>query len=127
MPVFKPVSVRLVDGQNEGEGRVEVLFMGQWGTVCNSNWDENDAKVVCRQLGYNSTSNSKILVFKPQVGNGTIWMNHVQCSGSEARLSDCSHYGGWGYTECSHNNDAGVIYNASLSKGNLITKWSQYC
>ncbi len=101
--------------------------MGQWGTVCNSYWDENDAKVVCRQLGYNSTSSRKIFVFKPQVGNGKIWMNHVQCSGSEARLSDCRHNGGWGYTRCSHNQDAGVICYASLPKGNLITKWSQYC
>ena len=45
--------VKLVgeDGTNPTEGRVEVCFNGQWGTVCDNNWGPPDAKVVCRQLG----------------------------------------------------------------------------
>ena len=45
-------TVRLVDGPVESTGRVEICINGLWGTVCNSYWDNNDAMVVCSQLGY---------------------------------------------------------------------------
>lgn len=43
--------LRLMNGQNEFEGRVEVCDQGMWKTVCNDEWGFREAAVVCRQLG----------------------------------------------------------------------------
>ena len=44
--------VRLVNGSNEREGRLEVCIGRVWGTVCDYGWRYSFARVVCRQLGY---------------------------------------------------------------------------
>lgn len=47
--------VRLANGRNGTQGRVEICFLGIWGTICDDFWDENEASVVCRQLGLQTT------------------------------------------------------------------------
>jgi hypothetical protein len=41
-----------MDGKSANEGRLEVFYNGEWGTVCDDGWDSDDTKVVCRSLGY---------------------------------------------------------------------------
>ena len=48
-------SIRLRDGATSLEGRVEICYNNQWGTVCDDLWSTVDANVACRQLGFRST------------------------------------------------------------------------
>ena len=49
--------IRLVAGdtiEDVRSGRVEVCWDDRWGTVCDQSWSDNDATVVCRELGISS-------------------------------------------------------------------------
>ena len=98
--------VRLVNGTTEYEGRVEVHYNGQWGTVCDDGWDLNDAQVVCRQLGFGSAIATSDDAFYGQ-GSGPIWLNSVNCYGTELNIQNCLH-SGWEINDCSHGEDASV-------------------
>jgi hypothetical protein len=97
----------LAGGKTPGEGRVEILHNGQWGTVCDDLWDPNDANVVCRSLGLPSAVSALISAAFGQ-GTGRIWMDDVNCRGNETSLLQCSHRG-WGSHDCNHREDASVV------------------
>ncbi len=44
--------VRLLYGNYANEGQVEICVHSVWSSVCDVQWDSNDANIVCSQLGY---------------------------------------------------------------------------
>ena len=52
--ICKDGDVRLADGRVRSEGRVEICIRNTWGTICDMNWDADDAAVVCGQLGFST-------------------------------------------------------------------------
>ena len=102
--IFHLGNLRLVDGSNKLEGRVEIYHAGKWGTVCDDDWDITDANVVCQSLGFKQAIATKFF----GKGSRDIWLDDVACIGDETDLQDCRHLG-WGENDCSHDEDAGVV------------------
>ena len=118
---FPPyVEIRLAGGKNPSEGRVEILYNERWGTVCDDDWDNFAAQVVCRQAGYLYVLRSTL---EFGAGNGTIWLDNVGCTGNESSILECNH-GGLGQHNCVHSEDIGVVCSSKLH-----VTWSniQYC
>ena len=105
--IIADAPIRFTGGTSEQEGLVEIMYQGIWGTICDSGWDNIDATVVCRELGYvNGTATRQA-----QLGSdsGPVWLNQVGCLGNESKLSHCIHNGAGNVGNCSHAQDAGVI------------------
>ena len=117
---FTAIPVRLQGPLSaNGTGRVEIFYNGQWGTVCDDDWDIYDATVVCRQLGYTKAAKALQRRDVPD-GTGKIWLDDVICTGTERNLASCSHPG-WGkYRYCYHFQDVGVDCVSLPTKGKVI-------
>uniref|UniRef100_A0A8C8HW66 Lysyl oxidase homolog n=1 Tax=Oncorhynchus tshawytscha TaxID=74940 RepID=A0A8C8HW66_ONCTS len=102
------IQLRLAgDKRKHNEGRVEVFYDGEWGTVCDDDFSIHSAQVVCRELGYLEAV-SWFPSSKYGKGEGRIWFDNVQCTGKEKTLALCTS-NGIGVSDCKHTEDVGVV------------------
>ena len=94
---------------------MEVNYNGEWGTVCDDGWDDIDAGVVCRQLGFGSSGTAIESAYFGQ-GSGSVWLDSVTCTGNESTLLECGHLGIGVTRSCNHLKDASVVCNGKFSK-----------
>ncbi|XP_072894023.1 scavenger receptor cysteine-rich type 1 protein M130-like [Hemitrygon akajei] len=97
---------RLVSGNDECSGRLEVQFGDTWKTVCDLHWDMNDANVVCSQLQCGVVVTVRGGAYFGE-GTGHVSTHAFECQGNESRLWDCPFSSGT--HRCTHENDVGVI------------------
>ena len=92
-------SMRLADGADSKEGRVEVCAdddttdatPARWGTVCDDYWTNDDADVMCKALDFERSEPHAGRFRKSYFGAGTgpIWLDDLLCDGDESSLLDC--------------------------------------
>ena len=99
-------AVALVGGENPRVGRLEVLHANQWGTVCDNGFTDAAARVVCYSLGFGYVGR-KVNIILFGMGDGLIWLDNVNCTGTEQHIGECSR-DDWGVNNCEHRNDVAV-------------------
>ncbi|XP_061233483.1 lysyl oxidase homolog 3 isoform X3 [Neopsephotus bourkii] len=108
LPPGPALRVRLAGyPRKHNEGRVELFYNDEWGTVCDDDFTLANAHVLCRHLGFVAATGWAHSA-KYGKGVGRIWLDNVNCAGGEKSIGDCKHRG-WGNSDCSHEEDAGVI------------------
>eukprot|EP00118_Oscarella_pearsei_P026045 m.309288 g.309288 ORF g.309288 m.309288 type:complete len:577 (+) comp45997_c0_seq1:262-1992(+) len=97
--------IRLVDGKDACEGRVEIRLHagGVWGTVCDDLWRESNADVACQEMGYSTAISPVRRSFGR--GKGPILMDDVVCRGRERSIRACRYSASH---NCNHKEDVGV-------------------
>ena len=107
-------AIRLVNGNNASEGRVEIYLQGRWGTICDDLWDISEATVVCKQLGFLDAI-SAVGGAEFGEGSGPIQLDDLNCVGNETALIHCS-ASAINEHNCAHSEDAGVKCNPQTSR-----------
>lgn len=136
--------MRLSEGTSPLNGRVEICYQNVWGTICDDFWDDNDASVVCRQLGHSAQGMILKMSSQPvramyivqlntfiaclgarsitgvsvpyELTLGPIHLDNVECVGSEDYLVNCTSQGFLQH-DCTHFEDSGVSCEGESSEG----------
>ena len=114
------------NGPYKSIGRIEFCINGTWGTICSDFFDDNDAMVLCRQLGYSTLGNKELNICVCSINyfhcsSGAQSMGNVSgesvlpfhiidlnCTGDEESVWDCPSNALLSQYSCNQNNDAAL-------------------
>ncbi|KAL6460179.1 hypothetical protein MHYP_G00319380 [Metynnis hypsauchen] len=122
--------VRLAGGPNLCSGRVEVFHGKTWSTVCDADFDQMDAEVVCRDLG----CGLPVEVLRAAAfgrGEGQVWSEELQCRGNESQIHFCPTSSSLKHN-CSHGHTQARLVNGSDSCSGRVelqylSEWGTVC
>ncbi|XP_072018673.1 neurotrypsin-like [Amphiura filiformis] len=97
---------KLLYGADSSEGILHVVYKNEIGTVCDDHFDDVDAGVACRNLGYAGGIMSFLSDYG-YAGKGRIWLDDIFCEGDESSIADCRH-NPWGVSGCTHHEDVAL-------------------
>lgn len=109
-----PISFRLVNGSKDSEGRLEVRHNDIWGSVCDDDFNEDAAKIICQNLGYRGSAYVKKDAYFGR-SDGPIWLDQVSCFGNETSIEKCAHWD-WGEHNCDHSEDVGIVCSNEINQ-----------
>ncbi|WAR21595.1 FBN2-like protein, partial [Mya arenaria] len=117
-PPLNITSVRLVDGVNEYEGRVEIEVNGTYGTICDSLFDLNDAETICRTI--NSSWGSIYFFTRSKYGEGAgpIYIQRLFCDSTSNLLEHCIYHS---LGVCDHSRDVGIVCSECAQPS--VSRW----
>ncbi|XP_051543872.1 putative DMBT1-like protein [Myxocyprinus asiaticus] len=87
-------------------GTVQIRDSEDWGTICDTYWNNLDGIVMCRELGCGPLKEAYAGSYFGS-SSGIIMKDGVQCTGSESSVMECISSGI--SSTCTHLRDAGVI------------------
>ncbi|XP_071274483.1 scavenger receptor cysteine-rich domain-containing group B protein-like [Agelaius tricolor] len=103
-----PSQVRLAGGPHRCAGRVELLHLGRWGSLCGRAWDLAAARVTCRQVRCGpALATPPGGRFGPR--EGPVWPGQVRCTGEELTLDRCERRPWAESGGCGHEEDAAAV------------------
>lgn len=110
-------NLRLNGGRTPMEGRLEVFYMGYWGTICDDYWQYQEGIVACRQMGFpgSESNNASTNHLKTDV---PILLDDVNCVGYEDRITDCYHRD-WTLNDCTHLEDVYLTCRGHYGEYNI--------